>query len=156
MTLHRAQRSSHRRSARRGFTLIELMITVAIVGILARIALPSYLDYVKRGKLVEAFNGLTSFSLALGQYYQDSRSYASACGTTGVAQLPQATPNFTYSCSNLSATTYTVTATGNTGTAVAGFVFTVDQNGTHQTTGAAPGWPTNTACWVSSKAGTCA
>jgi type IV pilus assembly protein PilE len=129
-----------------GFTLIELMIAVAIVGILTMIALPAYKDYVKRGKLSEAFNQLSACSVTMGQYYQDNRTYVSApaCSTT---------TNFTYAVS-AAATAYTLTATGST-TAVNGFAFTVDQGGGRQTTSAPTGWQTSTSCWVSSRSGSC-
>ena len=159
MTLHRAQRSSHRRSARRGFTLIELMITVAIIGILARIALPSYLEYVKRGKLTEAFNQLTASALAFGQYYQDNRLYDASHNTPAgpTPPCPTSTPNFNYACTyNTTYTTYMITASGST-SATTGFAFTLTDQGSRATTGtpSGSGWPTNATCWVSSKSGSC-
>jgi prepilin-type N-terminal cleavage/methylation domain-containing protein len=51
----------------RGFTLIEIMIALAIVVILAAVALPSYQDYVTRGKLSEATDALTPIQIELGQ-----------------------------------------------------------------------------------------
>ena len=57
-----------------GFTLIELMITVAIIGILAAVAYPGYQDYVIRGKIPEATNTLSSTRVRLEQYYKDNRS----------------------------------------------------------------------------------
>ena len=152
-------RATLRRNAVRGFTLIELMITVAIVAILARIALPSYFEYIKRGKMTEAFNTLSSYSLTLSQWYQDNRTYttpAAACTAGTMAALPTG-QNFTYSCSNLTATTYLVTATGQN--SLTGFVYTVDQNGFRASTApASSGWPNSlstTSCWVSSKSGSC-
>lgn len=142
------------RRRQRGFTLIELMITVAIVGILAKVAIPAYLDYVKRGKLTEAFNSLSSCSMALAQYYQDNRSWASASvGTAATDQCPSSSTYFKYTLPTKSATGYTLTATGNAGSPVAGFVFTLDNVGTHATTAAPTGWMTSATCWTSSRGG---
>ena len=70
------------RSFNRGFTLIEVMITVAIVAILAAIALPSYDDYVRRGQVQEAFHFLADYRIKLEQYFQDNKNYGSGtCGT---------------------------------------------------------------------------
>ena len=55
----------------RGVTLIELMIVVAIVAILARVAMPAYSNYVQRGKVGEAVSNLTQMRIQLEQYYQD-------------------------------------------------------------------------------------
>ena len=138
----------------RGFTLIELMITVAIIGILARVALPSYFDYVKRGKLTEAFNFMSTCSMSLGQYYQDNRDYSGASlGTAATNQCLPSSTNFNYTLSNKSATTYTLTATGSG--AVAGFIYTVDQTGKRDTTAVPSGWtiPSGGGCWVNSRNG---
>jgi len=130
-----------------GFTLIELMITVAVIGILVRVALPSYLDYVKRGKISEAFNTLSSYSLALGQFYQDNRTYVGGCAT------PPTSTNFTYSCT-LAATSYTLTATGST-PATTGFTYTLTDTGARATPAAPSNWTTSTTCWVNSRSGAC-
>ncbi|MGP5405818.1 type IV pilin protein [Psychrobacter celer] len=58
-----------------GFTLVELMITVAIVAILAAIALPSYQNYVKRANIKAAQTDLISLSLVFENYYQRNLSY---------------------------------------------------------------------------------
>src|SRR5690606_1858627 len=59
----------------RGFTLIELMITVAIIAILAAVAVPSYQDYVRRGKVTEATATLAQFRIKMEQYFQDNQTY---------------------------------------------------------------------------------
>ncbi|CAN0415238.1 unnamed protein product [Phaeothamnion confervicola] len=136
-----------------GFTLIELLIAVAIVGILAAVALPAYNQYIVRGKLGEAYANLLAIRTQSEQWYQDNRSYAGMpCSTTNAKY-------FTYACSNLSPTTYTVTATGIAGGDLAGFAFTIDQSNARATTitgaAATKGWVGNASCWIVRKNGAC-
>jgi type IV pilus assembly protein PilE len=142
-----------------GFTLIEVMITVAIISILAAVALPQYFDYVTRSRLVEAKTSLVDMRTRLEQYFLDNRAYPDSCiapdsGPAGAGKiyLPASAKFFTTKCA-LTATTYTVTATG-TGS-MAGFVFTIDQANTRKTTGVKTGWTTSATCWISRKNGEC-
>ena len=145
-----------------GFTLIEVMITVAVVAILASVALPSYLDYVTRSRLVEAKTSLVDMRTRLEQFFLDNRTYPTSCIAAGVAptavqiNLPAGAKFFTVTCDNLTAATYTVTATG-TGSML-GFVFTVNETNARATTGVKSGWtlaPNPKPCWVSRKSGDC-
>lgn len=140
----------------RGFTLIEVMITVAVIAILAAVALPNYIEYVTRSKLVEAKTNLSDMRTRLEQYFLDNRAYPDAClayaagaAPAGKIYLPANVKNFAISCPTLSATAYTVQATG------LGFTFTVDQTNARKTTGVPAGWTTSTVCWVSRKNGDC-
>ena len=139
----------------RGFTLIELMVTIAIVAILAAIALPNYTDYLRRGRVPEATSGLADMRVKLELAFQDNRSYAGAsvCG----ANLPTS-KYFTFACNPApTATTYTAVATGIG--PMTGFTFSVNQANARSTTlTSATTWvPSDTTfgCWVTKKGETC-
>ena len=141
----------------KGFTLIEVMVVVAIIAILAAIALPVYSDYVKRANLVDGTNQLAAFRAQMEQYYQDARnygdtgSYKSPCGTTATPNISTTTlPNWTLACSGVSNTAYLITATGSG--PVNNFVFTINQANT-QTTGASSPWGSSADHWIMKKGG---
>ena len=67
----------------KGFTLIELMIVVAISGILAAVGYPAYGQYVMRGKRSEARSGLLDAAAKMERYYSDNAQYA-ALATAGI------------------------------------------------------------------------
>lgn len=137
-----------------GFTLLELMIVIAIVAILAAIALPNYSDYIKRGKLVEAQNGLADYRVKMEQYFQDHRTYGTGAGTACGVAAPTL-KDFALTCTT-DGQTYTATATGNSGSAVDNFVFTIDNANNQTTTKLPTGWGTTPAtCWVIRRGGGC-
>lgn len=149
-----------------GFTLIELMIVVAIVAILASIAVPAYTDYVTRSKLTEAISILSDARVKMEQWYQDNRSYVGGLPTAAAGGCGLALTNlagvgekyFTYTCI-ATPTTFTITATG--AGAVAGIGYAIDQANTKTSIIGVPangnGWqaPNPNNCWTLKKGGQC-
>jgi prepilin-type N-terminal cleavage/methylation domain-containing protein len=144
------------RQRNKGFTLIELMVTVAIVAMLVAIAYPSYRNYVIRGQLTNATNGLSAVSANMERYFQDNRTYQAANGFTPPCQTAATYGLFTVSCpTTLTATTYQLQAVGSGNTA--GFTFFIDQQSNQSSTVAPPapsGWTNCTTSWET-KAGQC-
>ena len=145
-----------------GFTLIEVMITVAIIGILAAVAYPSYRDYIVRGSLVDATNGLASVRAQMERHFLDNRTYATANGfTTPCAAVdtngtdaPRRFGAFLVTCSgNPTATTFTLQAVGS-GT-VSNFTYTITQADVRATTAAATGYTTCASAWITKKGQAC-
>ncbi|QYF92868.1 prepilin-type N-terminal cleavage/methylation domain-containing protein [Massilia sp. PAMC28688] len=134
----------------RGFTLMEVMIAVAIIGILSAIALPSYNQHVTRTRLNGGFSALASMELVAEQFWPNDRTYVGLD-----ERLPADTDDFTYEASDLTASTYTVTATGRA--KADGFVYSIDQNGVRKTVSVPEGgeWEAKDTCWVDRKGGLC-
>jgi len=136
-----------------GFTLVELMITVAIIGILSTVAIPSYTSYVTRGRIPEATSTLAAKRVQMEQYFQDNRQYAAAapaCADVASSKY------FTFSCSAVNATSFTLQAVGKG--AMTGFTYTINERNvksTIMTTGAPSGWTGSADCWVTAKGGAC-
>lgn len=136
----------------RGFTIIEILIVVAIIGILSAIAFPSYNNYVMRSKISEAVGNLSDMRAKMEQYFLDNRTYVNACQPGTVAPLPTG-KYFSYACSNLTGSTFKVTATGLAD--MSAFVYSVDQNNVRATEGLPAGWTASATCWVLRKDGAC-
>lgn len=145
-----------------GFTLIELMIAVAIIAIIVSIALPMYTDHVTRGKVSEAVSSLSGFRVQAEQYYQDNRTYQAGVNNPACGTMPAVVTlkYFTYTCV-ATPSTYTITATGIPATGMGGFSYTIDQANNRQTNMTAPastnGWtnPATNNCWAIKKNGIC-
>lgn len=139
----------------RGFTLIEVMVVVAIVAILARVALPAYLDHLRRGRIPDATATLSALQVKMEQWFQDNRSYYTSASVRTCGVTAGASSHFSFSCTASSDTAYVWTATGIG--AMAGFSYTINQDGTQTSavTGVS-GWTSPTgSCWVTKKGGVC-
>lgn len=136
----------------RGFTLIELMIVVAVIAIIAAIAIPSYSEYVLKGRRADATRFAGEMQLALEHWRAENPSYASCgappCGSGTYPTLPSATASPFYVieivAANTNATNYRITASPRSGSAQAGdrcSVLTLDR----AINQGKPSW-TNPAC----------
>lgn len=135
-----------------GVTLIELMVAVAIVGILSAVALPVYRDYVTRGRLTEGFSALAAVQPNLEQFWSNNRTFAGY--DVPPTTFPANTSNFSYALSGATNAAYTVTATG--AGPLLGFVFTINQQGARTTTNVPTGWSgAGSTCWVDRRSGSC-
>lgn len=128
----------------RGFTLVEIMITVAIIGILTAIALPSYRSHVTKSRLVDAFSGLSMVPSQGTDFWPRKNTFEN------FDRLPANTKNFTFKIDEATVHSLKVTATGID--QAAGFNYSIDQSGNRSSTTT---WGSSTTCWVDTKEGKC-
>ena len=98
----------------RGFTLIELMIVVAIIGILAAIAIPSYQDYTARAQVSEAVSLSSAFKTGLAEYYANGGDFSKLTALTqiGTTISGKYVKSITHTATNASAIVLTATMKG--------------------------------------------
>src|SRR5437867_4793483 len=99
----RSSKHAGRRGCAAGFTLIELMITVVIMGVLAAIAYPSYMKYVARGNRSAAQSFMLEVTSRQERYLLDGRQYAPDLPTLGMTVPDTVSPNYTVSITNVTA-----------------------------------------------------
>lgn len=130
----------------RGFTLVELMIAVAVVGVLAAIALPSYREYIANARRADGRAGILSLAQAMERWYTERGTYAGATvGSTGIHPNRSSQGYYTLSITVQDATTFTIRAApagAQTGDACGSFTYT--QAGTRGVTGGTRG---AAECW---------
>lgn len=120
----------------KGFTLIELMIVVAIIGILAAVALPAYQDYTVRARVAEGLSLASSAKVAVAENAASGTAFAAGW------VAPTATPNVSeVAISNVGAITITYTAAAGNGT----IIFTPTASGAALAAGTPP---TNSIVWT--------
>jgi type IV pilus assembly protein PilE len=139
-------------SLQTGFSLVELMVALAIAAFIAAFAVPSYRDHALRGQLPEMSSALQLGALRLEEYYQDHRSYRNdkVCGVV----LPTS-DRFILSCTSpLDGQSFLLTATGSG--ALDRFAYTIDHQGQTRTITLPEGWgSTPRDCWILKRGTTC-
>ena len=128
----------------KGFTLVELMIAIVIVGILASVAYPSYQDSIREGRRIDATSTLMALQLEIEKRRANNQSYANSLPVADAAATYDSRDQlYDIKYSNLSASTFTVTATPKAGTDQANdaCTFVVNENGPDTSNAA------SRACW---------
>jgi len=100
------------KNIQKGFTLIELMIVVAIIGILAAVAIPAYSNYTKKAKFTEIVSGTSAMKIAVEDCLNDNTGTVTMCNS-GVSAVPAAIGTFGKFGLSMSVTNSTISAQGN-------------------------------------------
>ena len=139
-----------------GFTIAELLIAVAIVGILAAIAVPQYSSFVMRSRVLDAFAKLSDYRTRMEQYFLDRRTYVDDAGNCGITPsvLVGSADTFAVACT-ATARSYVYTATGVGTKGMAPFVYTIDETGSRKTVSLPNGWRRTADCWTIRSDGSC-
>lgn len=133
-----------------GFTLLELMIAVLIIGIIAVIAFPQYGEYIQRSKITEAQSTLAYLKTRAESFFGDRRTYTDFCDSNTVQNEMTNAKYFTLSC-DAEDNTFTLTMTGNGNENLSGFEFEINELNERTSTYDGASY----SCWVKKKGDSC-
>ena len=140
-------RVSSRKQRVKGFTLIELMIVMTVIAILATIAYPSYVAWIRKANRSDAMNTLSLDQTIIERCYAQTFAYNAACASLPAFPQTSLQSHYTITLTNLTATTYTFTATaiGSQALDTTCHTMTIDQ--TNQQTAKNNTGAIETSCW---------
>jgi type IV pilus assembly protein PilA len=144
------------KTVQKGFTLIELMIVVAIIAILAAIAIPAYQDYTIRSQVSEGLSLADGAKTAVAEYYTNKGTYPNSNSSAGLAAAGSIGGNYVRSVgvANGGATQGQIGIVYGTGTAVNGFGGKTNSKISSATLLLSPSFSTGSVAWTCKSGGT--
>jgi type IV pilus assembly protein PilA len=139
-----------KRNVQAGFTLIELMIVVAIIGILAAVAIPAYQNYIVRSKVANAISSVNTLKTAVAICYQEAGGVMTSCTTGAASLIPTFTATKEVASASVTGGVITMTFATGIGTGVDGLVVTFTPSNTTDQT--AINWTVNAAAITNDQA----
>jgi len=120
---------------KKGFSLIELMVTMAILGVITAIAIPAYTGYITTARMAEADNNLASIRLAQEEYFLENNNYFEGANTGAIEtdsdnlwKVSKGSDGYNFDYVVTLSSGWTATATGKAGTQVAGKTREISKN----------------------------
>jgi len=135
-------------SKTRGFSLIELLIAVVIIGILAAIAIPAYVDHIARGKIAQGVEALAEAKVRMEQVFNSQRTYKPGGNCPDMDPYFAETPFTVAHNPTCTDSTFTLSITGQAASGMSGYWYSINESG--EKVSATP-TASGATCWLMSK-----